>query len=99
MKAEEIIGLDGTRECCGQIDVPTDDELKALNAMRNIKDKARDLKKRLSETSSSGTEGNAQKREELEKEISRLNAAWMAREKERQNAARKRMILLGHEEA
>ncbi len=98
MKIKDIIGFGDTRACCGQIDVPTDVELKALNAMRNIKDKVRDLKKGLSEISSSGTDGNAQKTEELEKEISRLKAAWMAWEKERENAARQRMIRLGHEE-
>ena len=98
MKTEGIIKSDGLRECCGQIDVPTDNELKALDAMRNIKDKVRGLKKRLSEISTSGSDDNAQETADIEKELSLLKSKWNRWEKERENAARQRMIILGHED-
>ena len=83
---------------CKPIEVPTEDELAALNAMRTIKDRSKGIKKRLSEISSPDGDGNAEKVLELEREMAQLKAEWREWEEKRKDAARERMILLGHEE-
>ncbi len=94
-------GVEGTDECdklCKGVEVPSEDEVVALNAMRRIKDRVRDLKKRLSEINSGDTDGNNEERAALEKEMAYLKAEWNEWEEKRKKAARERMILLGHEE-
>ncbi|MBW1887768.1 MAG: hypothetical protein JRI52_05385, partial [Deltaproteobacteria bacterium] len=80
------------------IKVPTEDELVALNAMRTIKYRSKEVKKRLSEISSPNGDENAKKILELEREMEQLKAEWREWEEKRKEAARERMILLGHEE-
>lgn len=85
--------IENPTECnksCKGSEVPAEDELVALNAMRAIKDRVRDLKKRI--------DGNAERMRDLEREMAQLKAEWNEWEKKRKEAARKRMILLGHEE-
>ncbi len=85
--------IENPTECnksCKGREVPTEDELVALNAMRAIKDRVRDLKKRM--------DGNAESMRDLEREMTQLKAEWNEWGKKRKEAARKRMILLGHEE-
>ncbi|MFC1532608.1 hypothetical protein ACFL7M_04485 [Thermodesulfobacteriota bacterium] len=84
---------------CQPIEVPTKDELAALNAMRLIKDRVRDLKKMLSKVSSSENSGDVSEIRDLEKEMTRLKTEWKEWEKKKEDAAKERMILLGHEEA
>jgi hypothetical protein len=84
--------------CCKRPEVPSEEEMVALNAMRSIKERVRDLKKRLSEVSSSHKEGDVQEALELEQKMDALKAQWNEWEEKRQRAARERMILLGHEE-
>ena len=84
--------------CCKRPEVPSEEEMVALNAMRSIKERVRDLKKRLSEVSSSQKEGDVQEELELEQKMDALKAQWNEWEEKRQRAARERMILLGHEE-
>jgi len=43
-------------------------------------------------------DGNAESMRELEREMTQLKAEWNEWGKKRKEAARKRMILLGHEE-
>ena len=83
---------------CNPIQVPTEDEVMALNAMRTIKDRSKGIKKRLSEISSLDGDENAEKNTELEREMEQLKAEWREWEEKRKDAARERMILLGHEE-
>ncbi|MFC1891056.1 hypothetical protein ACFLZT_01520 [Thermodesulfobacteriota bacterium] len=80
---------------CGQVQIPTEDELKALNAMRLIKERVNEIKQKLSNK----TVAKADKREkvELERELGRLKAEWKEWVEKREKAARERMILLGHE--
>ena len=84
--------------CCKKPDVPSEEEMVALNAMRSIKERVRDLKKRLSEVSSSHKEGDVEKALELEQKMDALKTQWNEWEEKRQKAAKERMILLGHEE-
>ena len=79
---------------CGGADVPSEDELRALNAMRTINQRVRTIKERLSSlTDLEKSEG----RETLEKELERLKSEWENWEGERRRAAHERMVRLGHE--
>ena len=79
---------DCNKSCKGG-ELPTEDEMVALNAMRAIKDRVRDLKKRIA--------GGLGSVPELEREMTQLKAEWNEWEKKRKEAARERMIILGHE--
>ena len=85
--------IENPTECdqsCKVSQVPTEDEMEALKAMRAIKDRVRDLKNRI--------DGSPESVPGLENEMARLKAEWNEWEEKRKDAARKRMILLGHEE-
>lgn len=86
------------QKCCGDDDVPSRDEITALNALRDIKERVRRLKKRRSEISSLGGTENRGEVEKLERVLSQLKLEWNEWEGKRQKAARERMIRLGHEE-
>ncbi len=93
--------IKGTNECkitSKGIEVPTEDELVALNAMKSIKARVRDLKMRLVEISASGRDEKAGEILKLEKEMAQLRDEWHEWEVNKEKAARERMILLGHEE-
>jgi len=83
---------------CKKVEVPTQDEVDALNAMRALKERVRGLKKRVSEISLSQAGRDVEERTRLEQEILRLKSEWDALEQRRKEAARERMVLLGHEE-
>ena len=83
---------------CQPKEVPSEDEIMALNAMRSIKDRVRDLKRRLSGILSPRVEEDATERLMLENELLQLKKEWNEWEKKRIEAARQRMILLGHED-
>ena len=83
---------------CKDVEVPSKDEVKALNSMRSIKDRVRALKKRKSTLFSSRKDENQEELLEIENEMVRLKAAWIEWEAKRKEAARERMILLGHGE-
>lgn len=84
--------------CCKKMEVPSEDEVVALNAMRAIKERVRDLKKRLSEISSSRKGKDKAEALELEEKMEKLKGEWNEWEEKRKKAAKVRMILLGHEE-
>jgi len=83
---------------CGKVEVPSDDELLALNAMRTIKEKVREIRNRLSEIPSGANLEESEGREFLKKELERLKYEWDTWERRRKKAAHERMVLLGHEE-
>lgn len=83
---------------CKSIEVPTDEELSALNALRKVKDRVREIKKRLSEIGLSIRREDILERSVLEDEMKALRSEWKNLEEKRERATRKRMILLGHEE-
>jgi predicted nuclease with TOPRIM domain len=83
---------------CGKVEVPSNDELRALNALRTIKEKVRDMRSRLSEISSGGGAAKPGEKETLQKELERLKSEWEFWERKSKEAAHERMVLLGHEE-
>jgi hypothetical protein len=83
--------------CCKKTEVPSEDEVVALNAMRAIKERVRQLKTRLFEMSSSNRDEEKGEALALEEQMEELKAEWNEWEKKRKKAAKERMILLGHE--
>ncbi|MBW1667994.1 MAG: hypothetical protein JRI79_10525 [Deltaproteobacteria bacterium] len=84
-------------KCCARLEVPTDEELAALNALRKIKERVRELKKSIKALSSGKGEQEKEKVKVLESELFELRAQWDEWEKKRKEAARRRMMMLGHE--
>jgi predicted nuclease with TOPRIM domain len=82
--------------CCKRAEVPSDEEVAALSDMREIKVRAKELKKRLSEISLYHGEYLMEK-SKLEKEMRELKSEWNELEEKRKRAAHDRMIMLGHE--
>lgn len=96
-----MVGNDKTDTACENIcskrEVPAEDELEALNAMRSIKDRVRALKRRMDEISASKEEGHRKETKRLEEEMTRLKEEWDHWNRKREEAAKVRMIMLGHE--
>ena len=85
-------------KACKGIEVPTDDEVEALNAMKTLKLRVREIKKKISEISLNKKRGDRSGLSRLERDLSLLKKEWDQWEEKRKKAARERMILLGHEE-
>jgi hypothetical protein len=83
---------------CKKIEVPTDEEVCALNELRCIKEKVRDLKKKISDLSAGLVPGTRDDLMILERQMEDLKEEWLSWEEKRQQAARERMIILGHEQ-
>jgi hypothetical protein len=83
---------------CKKIDVPTEEEVCALNELRCIKERVRELKKKISDLSAGLVAGTRDDLLVLEEEMADLKEEWLAWEEKRQQAARERMIILGHED-
>ena len=94
---ERMKSSNGPRTC-HRVEVPSREEVNALDEMRKIKGRVRELKKMLSGISSMNEGRDDGKTAELETEMARLKEEWNEWEKKREEAARQRMILLGHEE-
>jgi chromosome segregation ATPase len=90
-------GLQNVNTCTGQIEVPTPRERKALSAMKSAKERARRIKGRLNELDAEKGREPSNEMVSLEAELARLKERWKALEKERDAAAKERMVLLGHE--
>ena len=86
------------KKFCKGIALPTDDEVEALSAMKALKLRVRVIKEEISEISRGDKEGGARSLSALEEELLVLKEEWNRWEEKRRNAARERMILLGHEE-
>ena len=83
--------------CCKKTEVPSEEEVVALNAMRAIKERVRDLKTRLSQVSSSQKNEHRAEVLALQEKMAKLKVEWNEWEEKRKKAAKDRMILLGHE--
>ena len=83
---------------CKKIDVPTEEEVCALNELRCIKERVRELKKKISDLSAGVMAGTRDDLMILEKQMEDLKEEWLSWEEKRQQAARERMIILGHEQ-
>jgi len=93
----DVSQADAPSSCQGKLEVPTEQEKEALDAMKSIKESVRALKKRLTALKASGRDETTGEILELEKELAHLKVDWDKWEQKRQNAAKERMILLGHE--
>jgi len=83
---------------CGPREIPTNEEKEALDALRAIKDRVREVKTKLGEVTRQQEAPEASVREELEMELEKLREEWKVWEERREEAARARMIALGHED-
>lgn len=95
---EELKGYRCSEKGCQPINVPTDDEVTVLNALKALKERVRDIKKRISILSGDMSERKNEEILKLQVELETLNIEWKGWEKKRDEAARERMILLGHVE-
>jgi predicted nuclease with TOPRIM domain len=93
--------LEGKTACVHsykKIEVPTEEEVCVLNELRCIKERVRELKKKISDLSAGIVGGTRDDLMDLEKEMADLKEEWLSWEEKRQQAAKERMIILGHEE-
>lgn len=93
--------IEGKSACvhsCNKIDVPTDEEVCALNELRCIKERVRELKKKISDLSAGLMAGTRDDLMILERQMEDLKEEWLSWEEKRQQAAKERMIILGHEQ-
>ena len=97
MDGSDISKDTDSSRCQGKLEVPTEKERGALAAMKSIKERVRELKKRLAALKVSKNDETTGEILELEKELARLKMDGEKWEKRRQEAAKERMILLGHE--
>ena len=96
-RTEERIGCaTNNSNCCKKAEVPSDEELAALNHIREIKTRVKELKKRLSEIYLQNGEF-LMERSRLEKEMKALKSEWNELELKKEKAAHDRMIMLGYE--
>jgi hypothetical protein len=84
--------------CPGKVQVPTEKEKEALEAMKSIKGQVRSLKARLKSLTHAAGNGTDQEMARVEAELAQLKREWDTWEGKRQKAARERMIALGHEQ-
>lgn len=83
---------------CKGLEIPTDDEVAVLNEMRALKDRVKSIKREILEINSSGDGSKKEFLEGLKSDLVRFKSEWNDLDSKRQEAARQRMILLGHEE-
>ena len=87
----------GCEKSCGEIEVPTKEEVAALSVLREIKERVRELKRRKTELLSHKKGAEVEELSAIDKEMADLRVRWEKWEEKRNRAAKERMILLGHE--
>ena len=88
-----------TASCPGQIELPTPKERESLDAMKSIKERVREIKKRMRPLENSGAGKDAKKNSVMEGELAGLKKDWAKWEKRWQEAVKERMVYLGHDES
>jgi hypothetical protein len=78
--------------------VPSAEEKEALDALRSIKERVRALKARQGTHAPQPAESASEGESDIQQELERLRTEWETWEAKRIEAARNRMILLGHED-
>ncbi len=86
---------EGFKRQCGILKIPTEEELEALNMLRKIKKEVRWLRDEKEKILRSKDSDNSYI-DELEKRLAQLKEFWKIWEKKREEAIKKRMIMLGH---
>ena len=86
--------LNWKKNGCKPMEIPTEDEVKALNRLREIKKRVRAIKKEISLMASDAS--FYEQRTQSDNELLKLKKEWKEWEKKRDEAARERMITLGH---
>lgn len=89
-KPDKNCGESPCKTTCGPVEIPTKDEKEALDALRRIKDRVREVKRKI--------EMGAGESSRLEEELKGLRLEWDHWQKRREETARERMVLLGHED-
>jgi len=84
--------------CPGKVEVPTRKEQQALAELKRIKEQVREKKAALKKLRCSSEGEVAKVINEIEEELALLKQKWEMWDKRRREAARERMILLGHEQ-
>jgi hypothetical protein len=96
---EEIKIVNSRDHCnksCGSVEIPTEDEKRALDALREIKDRVRVIKSRLGILAKDAKPEFDRESTALKKELDDLRIEWKKWVGKRDEAAKNRMILLGH---
>lgn len=83
---------------CGPKEVPSAEEKEALDALRAIKKRVRALKAQMKNGAPQPNEKASESDQDPHQELERLRSEWETWEAKRIEAARNRMILLGHED-
>ena len=94
MDDKKLNTLECDKSSCKPIEIPSDDEVEALNALRDIKRRVRLLKEEAmarSDDKSFQEEGTR-----ADSELLQLKKEWKKWEGKREKASRERMIALGH---
>lgn len=78
--------------------VPTPREERVLRAMYSVKMRVREIKRERAALEERDPETHAEKLRVLEDELKKRKAEWNRLEKERKEAAKERMVLLGHDQ-
>ena len=86
--------LNWEKNNCKPMEIPTDDEVKALNRLREIKKRVRNIKKELSQMTSDPSFN--EQRTQADNELLELKKEWKEWEIKRDEAAKERMTALGH---
>ena len=76
--------------------VPTPREERVLRAMYSVKMRVREIKRKKASLDGADQQGGAEASRTLEDELKQLKAKWAQLEMERKEAAKERMIMLGH---
>ena len=84
------------KSSCKPIEIPTDDEVRALDALREIKERVRKLKETMVSESEYGS--FSAEKIQAESELLQLKKEWKEWDKKRESAERERMTALGHTE-
>ena len=90
---DDTLNAVGCENRCKSMELPTEEELKALNRLREIKKRVRELKKEMAFMVSDSL---FEERSRSEGELIELKKEWEVWEKKRDEAARERMVSLRH---
>ena len=94
MDKKSLNNLNLNKSKCRPMEIPTDEEVRALDRLREIKERVRELKNDLSRMTLNASP--SEQRNQAERELIELKKEWQDWEKKREEAARARMIALGH---